>query len=227
MPHEEGIRVEVNAGATVGQSTAVGPSGRGLQPEVVERLYAEHALALSALVWGILRNRDSVAEVVQSTFARALECGGEVVPEKQKAWLFQVGVNAALLVKRREVTGQKAVERKIEADGWTSRRNDRSSEGDRSHGRYSVESGASRSDLGGNDSSNSLPAGLEGLIREELVEQVRRGLTTLPTDQQIVVRKKLFEEKTFREIAEELGVPEGTVVTRLRLALEKLRKLVD
>jgi RNA polymerase sigma-70 factor (ECF subfamily) len=34
----------------------------------------------------------------------------------------------------------------------------------------------------------------------------------------------MYEDKTFAEIAEECGLPLGTVVTRMRLALEKLRR---
>jgi RNA polymerase sigma-70 factor (ECF subfamily) len=34
----------------------------------------------------------------------------------------------------------------------------------------------------------------------------------------------MYEDKTFAQIAEELGLPLGTVLTRMRLALEKLRR---
>jgi RNA polymerase sigma-70 factor (ECF subfamily) len=39
-----------------------------------------------------------------------------------------------------------------------------------------------------------------------------------------VVRKRIYEDKTFRVIAEEMGAPLGTVLTRMRSALAKLRK---
>ena len=62
------------------------------------------------------------------------------------------------------------------------------------------------------------------LLREEVIERVRRGLETLPPDQRLVVRLKIYEEKTFAEIAQELGIPLGTVVTRMRTALQKLNR---
>lgn len=38
---------------------------------------------------------------------------------------------------------------------------------------------------------------------------------------------RIYEEKSFAEIAEELSVPLGTVLTRMRLALKKLSRLMQ
>lgn len=62
------------------------------------------------------------------------------------------------------------------------------------------------------------------LIRNEAVEAVQRALGELPTEQLRVVRARIYEEKPFAEIATEFGVPLGTVLTRMRLALDKLRR---
>jgi len=56
----------------------------------------------------------------------------------------------------------------------------------------------------------------------EAIEGVRAVIEKLPVEQQVVVRKRIYEEKTFREIAEEEGAPLGTVLTRMRSALAKL-----
>ena len=64
----------------------------------------------------------------------------------------------------------------------------------------------------------------ESLIRGEAVEAVRRALATLPGEQRRVVWARMYEDKTFAEIAAEDGLPLGTVLTRMRLALEKLRR---
>lgn len=55
---------------------------------------------------------------------------------------------------------------------------------------------------------------------------IGRALERLPGDQQRVVRMTFFEGLTQREIAQELGVPLGTVKTRTRLAFPKLRALL-
>ncbi|MDR3636509.1 MAG: RNA polymerase sigma factor [Isosphaeraceae bacterium] len=62
------------------------------------------------------------------------------------------------------------------------------------------------------------------LIRRETVEAVRKALDELPANQRRVVWARLYEDKTFAAIAAEIGVPLGTVLTRMRLALEKLRR---
>jgi RNA polymerase sigma-70 factor (ECF subfamily) len=45
----------------------------------------------------------------------------------------------------------------------------------------------------------------------------------LPEEQNAVVRLAYFGGLTHSEIARELGIPMGTVKTRLRLAFDKLR----
>jgi RNA polymerase sigma-70 factor, ECF subfamily len=54
-------------------------------------------------------------------------------------------------------------------------------------------------------------------------EAVHAALATLPEDQLAAVRLAYFEGLTHSEIATELGIPLGTVKTRLRLAFDKLR----
>ncbi|MCS6802789.1 MAG: sigma-70 family RNA polymerase sigma factor [Chloroflexota bacterium] len=52
---------------------------------------------------------------------------------------------------------------------------------------------------------------------------VRRALETLPTEQREVIELAYFKGLTHSEIAATLGEPLGTVKTRLRLAIQKLR----
>lgn len=48
-------------------------------------------------------------------------------------------------------------------------------------------------------------------------------IAALPPDQAEVVRKAFYEDKSHRAIAEELGLPLGTVKSRIRLALSRLK----
>lgn len=61
------------------------------------------------------------------------------------------------------------------------------------------------------------------LIRAEDVARLRVALTELPADQRHVVEQRIYHEVTFATIAADLKVPLGTVLTRMRLALQKLK----
>lgn len=61
-------------------------------------------------------------------------------------------------------------------------------------------------------------------VRRETVDEVRQAIRQLPDEQELVVRMRIYEEKKFAVIAEELGVPLGTVLSRMRAAMMKLEK---
>ena len=56
--------------------------------------------------------------------------------------------------------------------------------------------------------------------------QVRTALAGLSKEQAAIVHLSFFAEKPHSEIARELGVPLGTVKSRIRLALNRLRALL-
>ena len=55
-------------------------------------------------------------------------------------------------------------------------------------------------------------------------QSVHSALAALPQDQHQAIRLAYFEGLTHSEIAQRLGIPMGTVKTRLRLAFDKLRE---
>ena len=71
----------------------------------------------------------------------------------------------------------------------------------------------------------SLP--IDGLMRQELAEKVRQAVDRLPAEQKFVVERRIDGDQTFAEIAAELNVPLGTVLTRMRLALAKLKLAME
>jgi RNA polymerase sigma-70 factor (ECF subfamily) len=80
------------------------------------------------------------------------------------------------------------------------------------------------------DPSDEAPAPLSGediAITEERDKEIRRALGTLSTEQATIVRLFFFDEKPHAEIARELGIPLGTVKSRVRLAVNRLRTLLD
>lgn len=65
------------------------------------------------------------------------------------------------------------------------------------------------------------------LIRWEDVTRVREALAQLPPDQRRVVEMRIYDQQKFIDIASELKVPLGTVLTRMQLALKKLKAMLS
>ena len=65
-----------------------------------------------------------------------------------------------------------------------------------------------------------------GLAASQVESRVRSALAGLPDDQLRVIELSFFEEKAHAEIAETLRIPLGTVKSRLRLAMNRLRGLL-
>lgn len=63
----------------------------------------------------------------------------------------------------------------------------------------------------------------QNALYNEEVGVLADALKTLPEEQAELVQKSFFEDKSHAQIAEETGIPLGTVKSRIRLALERLR----
>ena len=65
------------------------------------------------------------------------------------------------------------------------------------------------------------------IVQEETADSVRRVLNSLPRNQYEVVILKHWEELTFAEIADALGLSQNTVASRYRYAMEKLQRSLE
>ena len=65
----------------------------------------------------------------------------------------------------------------------------------------------------------------EKIAQSQSAKIVREAIEELPEDQLRVVRLSFYEDLSHSQIADALGLPLGTVKSRLRLALEKLKSL--
>jgi RNA polymerase sigma-70 factor (ECF subfamily) len=91
------------------------------------------------------------------------------------------------------------------------------------------ESTAARKDIILNPLADELPplppdAEVDALER---ADRVRRAIALLPFEQAEVLRLSFFDDRPHAEIERLLGIPLGTVKSRLRLALARLRTLLD
>lgn len=72
-----------------------------------------------------------------------------------------------------------------------------------------------------------LPSACDEVTAAEAAEAVRDAVRVLPRDQRRVVELAYFQGLTYREVALAVGIPEGTAKSRLRLALVKLKAMLD
>ena len=184
------------------------PAALGLasQAPLRERLIARDEGALVELIetatpWllgltqSMLRDQDEAEEVVLEVFRIAWDRVGSLGGEHEglMPWLLRVARNRAIDRLRRRARWRRKVERAA-ALGGTSPATAQFAEPDES----------------------AQPGW-------HVHESVHAALKALPEEQQAVVRLAYFGGRTHSEIAQELGIPMGTVKTRLRLAFDKLR----
>jgi len=77
------------------------------------------------------------------------------------------------------------------------------------------------------DEADPAPSGENIAIATEREETIRQALANLSDEQAKIVRLSFFAEKPHAEIARELDIPLGTVKSRIRLALARLRLVLD
>lgn len=73
---------------------------------------------------------------------------------------------------------------------------------------------------------SGFPSPIANLLADERSRRVRDALMELPDSQRAALDLAYFEGLSQSEIAERLGEPLGTVKTRVRLGLRKLRELL-
>ena len=67
------------------------------------------------------------------------------------------------------------------------------------------------------------PDQAEAMELQQDTERLGRALRELPEKQRVLIERAYFGELSHSEIAEETGLPLGTIKSRIRLALERLR----
>lgn len=65
------------------------------------------------------------------------------------------------------------------------------------------------------------------MIQEQIDEDLRRLIDTLPGEQQIVLHMRIYRDMSFKEISEQTGVSINTALGRMRYALINLRRTIE
>jgi RNA polymerase sigma factor (sigma-70 family) len=93
------------------------------------------------------------------------------------------------------------------------------------YGRFPRRAGGAVANVADEDADDRADVSLDPeaqVIQQQTVEQVRRALETLPTDFREVLVLRELEGLSYKEIAAVVGIPIGTVMSRLARARERL-----
>jgi RNA polymerase sigma-70 factor, ECF subfamily len=165
--------------------------------EEIELLHREMSAALERIAWAILRDWPLASDALQEAFVLLTEKWTEIPPENRRGWLVKTVQLTSHNLRRKQVRAQQFPEK------------------------LGLERRAELSERGSDARLR------EDECRQEKLAELSEALAGLPETQQQIVRMRLKEGLTFAQIAAQLGVPLGTVLSRMRLALEKLRRLLD
>ena len=75
--------------------------------------------------------------------------------------------------------------------------------------------------------AHDAPNAMDIMVQEEVLAELRQLIPALPEEQRAVVKMRLEQQYSFKEIAEETGVSINTALGRMRYALINLRRMVD
>jgi RNA polymerase sigma factor (sigma-70 family) len=67
----------------------------------------------------------------------------------------------------------------------------------------------------------------EAAMSSAVAERVRRIIDTLPDDQRTAILLAYYDARTYRQVAANLDIPEGTAKSRLRLGLRRIAKCLE
>jgi RNA polymerase sigma-70 factor (ECF subfamily) len=147
-----------------------------------------------------VRDRERAEDLLQDVFLRVVQRSGDFKGEsKFSTWLYTIARNLCIDTSRKMVFRR---HRSLDAPV-------RSSEGD---GTALVERVASEK-----------PAVDRDAIAQELQARIAEAVEELPEEQREVFLMRQVQNLPFKEIAEIVGVPENTVKSRMRYALERLQ----
>jgi RNA polymerase sigma-70 factor (ECF subfamily) len=154
----------------------------------------------------VLRNEEQAQDAVQDAFLKVYRSLHKFEGRSGfYTWLYRIVMNQCLDRKRRDKS-----DREVE---W----NDESAHGVLDH----AESAASPD---GRDADRAAPD--VAIERVEIRQAVARAIEALPEDARRTIQLREIDGLSYKEIAEAMGIPKGTVMSRLHYARRRLRELL-
>ena len=165
----------------------------------LETLYDRHASSVLGILVRVIGDRAVAEDILQETFWRVWKSASTFESERGAftGWLFRIARNLAVDAHRRTNVRPQVL---TDADG------------------------AERIADQMPDPDTDIPEQAQTDFRNR---QVRNALASLPRVQRVVIELAYFYGMTRQEIAEATGEALGTIHTRARLGLQKLREELD
>jgi RNA polymerase sigma-70 factor (ECF subfamily) len=161
-----------------------------------DHLMLPHLTAAYNLAHWITKNPDAAADVVQESFVRALRFFDDFRGDNARAWLLAIVRNTSL--------------------NWLAKtRNERT---------VPLAAGDDEDGEGIQDIPDDKIDSEMALIQKDAVATLDQLIATLPVDYREVVILREIEELSYKDIAAVMGVPLGTVMSRLARARQALQK---
>jgi len=152
------------------------------------------------MVCGMVRNREDARDLTQEAFVKGYRNLESFRLESSfYTWLYRIAMNLAIDFVRKR--------RRREGNSFDESLATRDEDGSISEAHH--EDGPSRQ-----------------LERKQLFGKIMTAMEQLSEDQRQVILLRELEGMQYREIAEVMGVPEGTVMSRLFYARKRLQKLL-
>ena len=165
-------------------------------------LVHEHKAQIYQHTLYLLGNRENAEDITQETFIKAWEHRSELRPKTARAWMLKCAQNLCFnLLKRQKFQVH------LTEDNNTD-----------------VETALETLMHAHSGRSNPMPD--EIVIQQELKDSVHCAIKKLPPDMRTVIIMRELNGMSFKEIAEVLEQPEGTVKSLVFRARKKLRELL-
>lgn len=163
-------------------------------------LVEKYQARVYTMIYGMVRNREDARDLTQEAFVKAYRnLSGFRLESGFYTWLFRIATNLAIDFMRKR--------------------------GHREIGGYDEEI-ASR-DEGGNLADNHGEDGPSRYLeRRQLFLKIMDAMQHLSEEQRQVILLRELEGMQYREISDVMGIPEGTVMSRLFYARKKLQQLL-
>lgn len=162
----------------------------------LELLYDRYARLLYSVILAILRDADEAQDLLQEVFVQIWNNASSFDPARGTAYAWIVAL-----------TRNRSIDR-LRSKNFRERRNETDS-----------------LDIAMELATNELTP-LDATVVVERAHIVRAALLELLPEQRELLERAYFQGYTQSELSEELGIPLGTVKTRMRQGLQKLHTLI-